>query len=161
MRALTIWQPWASLIAIGAKPYEFRGWDYSARPGLASLVDTRIAIHAGARPVRPTEVRAILDRISEGTSALREDLALPLLERILAAHSATQRAVVPLSAVIATAVLRRPIPVGVLFADVADSDRFDHSKFAWPLDDVVRLDVPIPSRGAQGFWTCSDSGLRT
>jgi hypothetical protein len=26
MKAITVWQPWASLIAIGAKPYEFRGW---------------------------------------------------------------------------------------------------------------------------------------
>lgn len=24
MRAITIWQPWASLILVGAKPYEFR-----------------------------------------------------------------------------------------------------------------------------------------
>ena len=24
MKGLTIWQPWASLIMIGAKPYEFR-----------------------------------------------------------------------------------------------------------------------------------------
>jgi len=24
MKALTIWQPWASLIMIGAKPFEFR-----------------------------------------------------------------------------------------------------------------------------------------
>ena len=28
MLALTIWQPWASLIMIGAKPYEFRGKSY-------------------------------------------------------------------------------------------------------------------------------------
>jgi len=26
MKALTIWQPWASLIMAGYKPYEFRGW---------------------------------------------------------------------------------------------------------------------------------------
>ena len=55
MKALTIWQPWASLIMIGAKPYEFRGRSYLAyinhpQPG------ERMAIHAGARPVRPTEV---------------------------------------------------------------------------------------------------------
>jgi hypothetical protein len=25
MKALTIWQPWATLIMIGAKPHEFRG----------------------------------------------------------------------------------------------------------------------------------------
>lgn len=26
MKALTIYQPWASLVMIGAKPHEFRGW---------------------------------------------------------------------------------------------------------------------------------------
>jgi hypothetical protein len=26
MKALTIYQPWASLVMIGAKPYEFRRW---------------------------------------------------------------------------------------------------------------------------------------
>ena len=47
MKALTIWQPWASLIAMGAKPYEFRGW----KPP-KSLIGQRLAIHAGARPVK-------------------------------------------------------------------------------------------------------------
>lgn len=31
MKALTVWQPWASLIIMGAKPYEFRKWDYRTR----------------------------------------------------------------------------------------------------------------------------------
>lgn len=44
MRALTVWQPWASLIAVGAKPYEFRSW-----PAPAWIVGQRIAIHAGVR----------------------------------------------------------------------------------------------------------------
>jgi hypothetical protein len=26
MKAITLWQPWASLIAIGAKKYETRSW---------------------------------------------------------------------------------------------------------------------------------------
>lgn len=26
MKALSLWQPWATLIAIGAKQYETRGW---------------------------------------------------------------------------------------------------------------------------------------
>jgi hypothetical protein len=55
MKALTIWQPWGSLIIIGAKPYEFRGQSYLAyinhpEPG------ERVAIHVGARPVRPKSV---------------------------------------------------------------------------------------------------------
>lgn len=26
MRAITLWQPWASLVAVGAKKYETRSW---------------------------------------------------------------------------------------------------------------------------------------
>lgn len=43
MRALTLWQPWASLVAIGAKTIETRSW-----PAPASAVGERIAIHAAA-----------------------------------------------------------------------------------------------------------------
>lgn len=40
MKALTLWQPWASLIALGEKRYETRSWATSYR-GL-------LAIHASA-----------------------------------------------------------------------------------------------------------------
>ena len=51
LSALTIWQPWASLIMAGCKPYEFRTW-----PAPRHLWGKRIAIHAAARPVRKAEV---------------------------------------------------------------------------------------------------------
>lgn len=41
MKAISLWQPWASLIACGAKPFETRHW---APPG--ELIGQRIAIHA-------------------------------------------------------------------------------------------------------------------
>jgi hypothetical protein len=44
MHAVTVWQPWATLIAEGLKPLEFR-----SRPLPSALVGTRIGIHAGAR----------------------------------------------------------------------------------------------------------------
>jgi hypothetical protein len=31
MKAPAIWQPWATLIIIRAKPYEFRHWNYAER----------------------------------------------------------------------------------------------------------------------------------
>ncbi|OGP69708.1 MAG: hypothetical protein A2Y80_02060 [Deltaproteobacteria bacterium RBG_13_58_19] len=34
MKALSIWQPWASLIAVGAKKYETRSWGTSYRGSL-------------------------------------------------------------------------------------------------------------------------------
>ena len=51
VKALTIWQPWATLIMIGAKPHEFRGY-----PAPRFVRNQRIVIHAGARPVKPAEV---------------------------------------------------------------------------------------------------------
>jgi hypothetical protein len=94
MKALTIWQPWATLIMIGAKPYEFRRWDFRERS--RSLVGQRIVIHAGSRPVKPSEIEDILERIGDHISSLRRETAMPLLERLRAAHKC--RGVVPLAA---------------------------------------------------------------
>lgn len=44
MKAISLWQPWASLIACGAKPYETRSW---APP--RSMIGQPIAIHAAKK----------------------------------------------------------------------------------------------------------------
>jgi hypothetical protein len=41
MKALTLWQPWATLVALGIKPFETRSW----APPL-DLMGQRMAIHA-------------------------------------------------------------------------------------------------------------------
>src|SRR5262245_34476504 len=46
MKAISLWQPWASLIAIGTKTMETRDW---APP--REYLGGRIAIHAAKRPV--------------------------------------------------------------------------------------------------------------
>src|SRR5258707_11629152 len=46
MKALTLYQPWASFIAIGVKPFETRSW-----PPPTWLIGKRIAIHAAKRAV--------------------------------------------------------------------------------------------------------------
>ena len=45
--AITLHQPWASLIALGVKTVETRSW-----PAPARLVGQRIAVHAGKRVAR-------------------------------------------------------------------------------------------------------------
>jgi len=42
MRALTIWQPWATLIVLKKKPIENRNW-----PVPPSVIGQRVAIHGG------------------------------------------------------------------------------------------------------------------
>lgn len=149
MKALTIYQPWASLVMIGAKPYEFRRWDYRQRE--RALAGQRIVIHASARPVRPIEVEDIIRRMSDRISSLRAETAMPLLKRLQAAHKA--RGIVELSAGLGTAIIGTPRLVSSLFSSPADSDRIDHHMYAWPLTDIQPFDAPMPCRGAQGFWT--------
>lgn len=147
--AITVWQPWAALIVLGAKPYEFRGW-----PAPARLRGQRIAIHAGARPMRTAELfdlRLRLQSDEAWSTCLRPEIALPFLDRCLADPRA-----IPLSHVLGTAILGQPVPaweiVGEFGAVLNDSDRAAHSNWAWPLTDIVPAEPPVPAKGAQGFW---------
>jgi len=149
MKALTIWQPWATLIAVGAKPYEFRGWRVPAY-----VCGQRIAIHAGARPVKPAEVRALLQYLTTGQTwrtGLVADLALPLLTRLR-----DDPGCVPLSAILCTGVIgeaRSALDVAREFGGkINDSDRDEYSNFAWPITEIEPLMPPQEARGAQGFW---------
>lgn len=143
--ALTVWQPWAQLIALGLKPWEFRRW-----PAPKRLHGQRIAIHAGARPVRKAEVKdLILTLRMEGQmgTGLKVEGSLSMLDKVLAGFP------LPLSHVVCTVRLGTPLPAAQLPAEYVDSDRVDHQAWAWPMEDVKPLLPPEPATGAQGFWT--------
>lgn len=147
--ALTIWQPWATLIAAGAKPYEWRGW-----PAPKWVIGRRIAIHAGARKVRREEIAELilsLEREGETGTSLIVPIALPLLHRW---HTAPGS--LPLSSVLCTAMLGEPITADAYVRQhgvaAADSDRIDHTKWGWPLTDIQPVEPMVPAKGAQGFW---------
>lgn len=147
---ITVWQPWATLIAEEAKQFEFRGW--SSPP---ALWGRRIAIHAGARPVRRQEVQELLLKLRSpraAETAVDPAIAVPILEQCLVAPGC-----LPLSSVLCTATLGRPLRNAALAAAlgatfVNDSDRAAHSNWGWPLRDIRRLEPPQPAKGAQGFW---------
>jgi hypothetical protein len=154
-KALTIWQPWASLIMMGAKPYEFRRWNFADKPHLAGLIGSRIVIHAGARAPRLSELTDILDRISDGESALDAAIVLPFIGRLRSELASTKTcASAPLAYALGTAVLGEPKNVLALFAN-ADSDRLDEHMYGWPLSAIEPFPEPIPAAGAQGFWNWS------
>lgn len=144
MKALTVWQPWATLIAAGAKPYEYRGW-----PAHDSVQRQRIVIHAGARPVRRAEVQDILLRLrtEPEITGLDPTIALPILERAL-----TQPGDLPLASGLATAVLGTPRLAADIHADLTGVE-IDEDVWGWPLTDIRPMQPIVPARGAQGFWT--------
>ena len=134
MKAISLWQPWASLVAVGAKRYETRHW-----PAPDGLVGQRVAIHAAKRTSE-------LHRREEP----RFMRALPSGELPLGALVATARLHVVVSIT--------PQDVAAVFAQPSDEFWFGDwtpGRYAWALRDVHRID-PIPYRGSQGWFDVPD-----
>lgn len=134
MKALTLWQPWASLVAVGAKRFETRSWATNYRG--------QIAIHAAKTWNRELEDVAGNPIFQGRLKELWNNL--------------------PLGCVVAVARLSDCRPTTEIpFADVADEYGFgDYSagRFAWILKDVQPLEMPIPAKGKQGLWEWSGGG---
>jgi hypothetical protein len=131
MKAITLTQPWATLVAIGAKQTETRSWSTHYRGPLA--------IHAG-KGWTPDFVRTAM------TEPYR---------RVLAEAGYELFSLLPRGAIVATCTLTDCIHTGqfqgVDMLDFAFGD-FTYGRWAWILKDVKRLEKPIPARGALGLW---------
>jgi len=165
VKALTLTQPWASLVALGAKLIETRSWQTSHRG--------RIAIHAG-QGLGPVG----------GVVGLWDLCGDPAFFRALSPHVRTTRLVLPShgetdcievsdlprGAIIAVADLVdvRPIcdgvreygmhlPDGERIWPLTDQERafgdYSPGRFAWLLANIRPLAVPVPAKGALGLWT--------
>jgi hypothetical protein len=151
MKALTVWQPWASLIIIGAKPYEFRGWQPPRW-----LIGQRLAIHAAARKIDWREVQQLVRLLEAGGryaahTCLKAE-ALPFLRAAM-----EDPALLPLAVGLGTATVGAP-RLGTEIARefgatmVNDSTRDEHANWGWPMLEIERWERPFPMRGAQGLW---------
>ena len=128
MRALTLWQPWASIVASGVKLIENRPW---APP--AKLLGERIAIHAGMRWDQPSDDKYMELRWPGDPVYLRGE--------------------VPQGAVIATARVERFARSVSEIPD--DQHRWFFGPFCWVLADVNALERPIECPGRQRVWRLS------
>lgn len=165
MKALSLWQPWATLIAIGEKRLETRPW----RPPEAVLrAGERIAIHAGKHTGELYHCAR-----GEFPQALeRGGLVYPYLAPgIVREDQLHQPQFLPFGAVVATAVIGGccEVPVGGPFRSAylrrwldesPPSERafgdYTEGRHVWRLDDVRRLSEPVPTRGFQKLWTLPD-----
>ena len=137
MKALTLTQPWATLVAIGAKRIETRSWNTKWRGPLA--------IHAAKRfPIEAQELCF--------TEPFRSHLDnyVKLGETYLGDHA------FPLGCIIATCelvnVLRiteqhRPhIEPELSFGD------YSIGRYMWFLEDIKAFSEPVQAKGALGLW---------
>jgi activating signal cointegrator 1 len=166
IRVLSLTQPWASLVAIGAKKLETRSW-----PCPQNLIGQRIAIHASKG--FPSDARdACLG--SHFFTALWPDIKrykideshpnggyvhFPSTDELVSVEEIERLTkTLPRGAVIATARLRgcwstnRYDLVNRLTPQEFAFGYYDDNRWMWGLEDVEMLPEPIPAKGALGLW---------
>lgn len=146
MMALTLHQPWASLIMIGAKSHEFRPW----RLGPANR-RVPIVMHAAARRVVSDDVNELLEGIVEGQHNF-----LGHGDRVKAAELLERwrydPAALPLGAALGTVVFGDPVRAADEFTPLPGYSQVDPAIWAWPVIYVEPWPEPVPASGSQGLW---------
>lgn len=155
MKAITLWQPWATLLACGAKEYETRGW--------ATKYRGPIAIHAAQRPAHKI------------FSELIEYQTAKTMFECLRTYDIWFPADLPHGCIIATAELigcweiakdtNGPFICRPFFGDIINnSDElivrgnellfgdWTPGRYAWEVKNVKMLPEPIPAKGHQRLW---------
>lgn len=138
MKALPLWQPWATLVAIGAKRVETRHWQ--APPW---LVGQRIAIHATKtrREMWICEEEPFARRLGDVDMWFGAVIATAVLDRC--SEMASE----------GIAALREREPDEWAFGN------YQPGRFAWVLCGVEQLAKPVPFKGSQGIFDVSDGLL--
>lgn len=141
IRALTLWQPWASLVAWRLKEWETRGWPLR--------YEGPIAIHAAKS--EPAAVAEILrgGYPGQGIPEINAALGIPFAE-------------LPRGCVLALAWAGELLTAEEAAARISDREKafgdYRPGRWAKKLDRVVELREPIPARGGQRLWAWRPEG---
>jgi hypothetical protein len=162
VKALTVWQPWASLI-VGAppsydadptppqKPIENRSW---LPP--RDLIGKRIAIHAAKKldeDVLDTIQDIFIDKLY---GPVRAPYAKPSrfpLAAVVGVATIAGAVVKRSNGTFVDAFGKNDLPI----IDIGeDGRRFFGGPIGWLFEDRCHLAEPVPCRGFQGLWTLPD-----
>ena len=144
IKAITLWQPWASLVAVGAKKIETRSWGTKYRGPLA--------IHAAKLWNQELESYLSSWEFQTGLAPL-VGKPLDLLKYTWSGVEAEQ---LPRGVIVAICNLTDCIPTDNLTLEQIGTDfpfgNWARGRFAWMLADVRPLTTPISAKGKQGLW---------
>jgi hypothetical protein len=145
MKAISLWQPWATLIAIGAKKIETRSWETAHRG--------QIAIHAAKRWDRGLDLMCESEPFASALNfmdAHRERYALPLGAIVAVAH-------LDVCVLSSGGASRGFLIDGTIVKDPEFSfGDYSPGRFAWKLSNVRKLPVPLPWAGSQRIFNVPD-----
>lgn len=133
MKALTLTQPWASLVALGYKRIETRSWSTEYRGPIA--IHAAKAFPPDCRRFAGTEraIGRIPDRLPIGAV-----IATARLARIV----------------------RTECISGLIPALERHLGNYERGRYAWFLEEIEALPEPIAARGALGLWNWNHEEAR-
>lgn len=163
MKAITIWQPWATLLPLGIKLYETRSWATSYRGP--------IAIHAAAVKVQQIIKRcfstesgkqAFLDVIAKGMNGVHTEKEVVELMNSFPTGSVVGVAQIVGCCEIFVGCDGKPFirtSHGIYKPTYRERMLGDWTpgRYAWEFSDMRPVD-PIPAKGKQGLWTWDETG---
>jgi activating signal cointegrator 1 len=138
MKAITLWEPWATFIAAGHKRYETRSW--------STLFRGNIAIHASKRWQRDQKhiLNSLVMRHPELADYAVYEFPFGCVVvacRLVAVHK--------------TEAIRDSLtPLERALGD------YSTGRFAWELEIIKLPEKPIPAQGMQGIWTWDYTGAQ-
>lgn len=139
--ALSLWQPWATLIAKGLKQYETRSWRRD------SAIGNYVAIHASAK------WDGKVKRYAYELGRRKPELEAELLVARNYGHVVKS---LPHAAVLCVCRVMDIYPTEQVVSQLGVIERlcgdYTPGRFAWKVDVVEVFDVPIPAKGAQLLW---------
>jgi hypothetical protein len=151
MKAISLWQSWASLIVTGAKKIETRSWRTNVRGTVAIHATKKVTIEA--IKLLATEV------FQQGLKSLLPKNMKSIIMEFL-----------PRGAIIGTVEIIGCLLIvtndelneiayldnGKQWVEVGGNEYhygdYTPDRYAWMLTNPVIFDKPIPAKGSQGFW---------
>ncbi|MBB5547379.1 hypothetical protein [Paraburkholderia fungorum] len=147
MKAISIWQPHATLLLLGPKRYETRGWTVPR-----TLLGKRVAIHAAKTDGDLIEIVQYILARKDGIAA---DEAMDAYVAAIVGAGYRTCGEMPRGCIIGSVILCES-----LAAERAEDHNgfgdFSAGRFAWRVSDSKVLAKPVPFRGMQGFFDVPD-----
>lgn len=134
MRILTLWEPWATLMALGAKRIETRSWSTRYRGPLA--------IHAAKGGLKPYHLAVVLKE--------------PYFKEAMSSAIISPGNIVAVASLVECVSVEKCHRLGDLacnwkWEEEQAFGNYSPGRFAWITAKLFRLPCPIPHKGGQGL----------
>ena len=153
MKAITLHQPWAELIAWHLKLVETRSWPTSYRGP--------IAIHAGSAKKPYNDMLRLVSFSSIPQRQWRSQLAYYYWQYVCSIPlDEVAKKPVEFGCVVAIANLYDVVPDESIRDTLSPQElafgNYDDDRYAWLFKDVIPLAAPIPTKGFQRVWNWAE-----